>query len=291
MTGTEETDKHYRLCTECLTEKTDEAQHSFQWVIDDYPTEDTFGYKHEECVCGLKRSENTQIDKLDHVHIGITYHPAVKATCQSTGTVEYWTCSSIKCEGKYFSDGDCLVQITELTVPVNPNNHASLKVKDKVNATCSKSGYSGDTWCTKCNILVKKGKTVPATGAHVGTGEYLMDKDQHWKLCSCGQITDKTLHTAVTVNQKAPTLTETGYTGDQVCSACGYVIMKGEEIPMETQPVTVPTAPATTEATEPGIKDDTADESKNDWLVPAVIVLAALSSVTVLLITKRNKKR
>lgn len=38
-------------------------------------------------------------------------------------------------------------------------------------------------------------------------------------------------HKAVIQNQKAATCTQTGYTGDTVCSTCGEVLQKGEEIP------------------------------------------------------------
>ena len=54
---------HWHEC-ECR-DKVDTAAHSFQWVIDKAATKKATGIKHEECtVCGVKRSENTVIDKL-----------------------------------------------------------------------------------------------------------------------------------------------------------------------------------------------------------------------------------
>ena len=54
---------HWHEC-EC-GDKADTAAHSFQWVIDKAATKEATGIKHEECtVCGVKRSENTVIDKL-----------------------------------------------------------------------------------------------------------------------------------------------------------------------------------------------------------------------------------
>ena len=66
------------------------AAHKFEWKTDKPATEDETGIRHEECtVCGYKRSENTEIPKLPHVHTGITHHEAVAADCHETGTVEY----------------------------------------------------------------------------------------------------------------------------------------------------------------------------------------------------------
>ena len=57
---------HWNPCTgEDCGEHLNEAAHSFEWKTDREATESETGLKHEECtVCGAKRSENTQIDKL-----------------------------------------------------------------------------------------------------------------------------------------------------------------------------------------------------------------------------------
>lgn len=106
--------------------KLEEAPHSFSWIIDKAATEDATGLSHEECVCGLKRSENTVIPKLDHVHVGITHHAAVAATCVAEGQKEYWTCASPKCADKLYGDAKCQIVVTKesLTLPKDPNAHA-----------------------------------------------------------------------------------------------------------------------------------------------------------------------
>lgn len=55
--------KHWKECS--CGERSEESPHSFAWVIDREPTEETAGLRHEECeLCGLKRSEDTAIEKL-----------------------------------------------------------------------------------------------------------------------------------------------------------------------------------------------------------------------------------
>lgn len=113
---------HWKVCTVC-SGVLDQAAHGFTWVEDKAPTESETGIKHEECVCGMKRNENTEIPKLAHVHTGIQHHGAVEATCQASGNVEYWTCSDSECVGIYYGDSACQNIITDIAIPVNPDNH------------------------------------------------------------------------------------------------------------------------------------------------------------------------
>ena len=74
---------HRGTCSYCG--QTDEAfqPHEFVWVIDREPTEEETGLKHEECFCGYRRSENTEIPKKEHEH---TYVATVVApTCTEQG--------------------------------------------------------------------------------------------------------------------------------------------------------------------------------------------------------------
>src|SRR5699024_10763178 len=110
----------------------------------------------EECtVCGYKRSEGTVIDKLPHVHVDIQYHEAAAATCCAPGTVEYWTCSSSLCAGKYYGDKDCNVELETIEAPVDPDNHVGgTEVRGAEDATCEAEGYTGDTWCLGCDTMI-----------------------------------------------------------------------------------------------------------------------------------------
>lgn len=128
--------KHWKECQVCGV-KVNEEEHTFVWVVDQPATEDETGLKHEECECGIKRNENTIIEKTDHKHINVTHHAAKASTCKTEGNIEYWTCGSDKCNGKYYSDAQCQLEITDVKLAVDPNNH----VYDN----------DSDAFCNECN--------------------------------------------------------------------------------------------------------------------------------------------
>lgn len=55
---------HWHACTGSCESVSDKAEHSYEWKVDQNPTSSQEGTKHEECVCGAKRSEGTSISKL-----------------------------------------------------------------------------------------------------------------------------------------------------------------------------------------------------------------------------------
>ena len=171
---------HWKLCVDCEKEM-DKAAHSYEWVVDSAATEDEIGYKHEECICGSVRNEDTEIPKLDHVHVGIQHVEKVDATCMEVGNVEYWTCSSAKCEGKYYSDAECQIEITEIELPKDPENHVSDgtwemdEEKHIRNCTCGVQVDEGqheytDDSDSDCNVCGYKRHYVVIEGAN-GTFE------------------------------------------------------------------------------------------------------------------------
>ena len=229
-----DTASHWKECAVCH-DKTQEAAHTFTWVVDKEATEDATGLKHEECsVCGYKRSENTVIDKLPHTHVGITHHEAVAATCHTTGNVEYWTCASDKCKGKYYKDSACNIELNTIVTPIDSGNHVDgTEVRDAVVATCDREGYTGDTYCLGCNQIIEQGKTIDALGhswgewttvtdatcteqgtekrvcsvcnkeetratearGHDFAAEWSHDGASHWHACSlCNATTEKVAH-------------------------------------------------------------------------------------------------
>lgn len=86
---------------------------------------------------------------------------------------------------------------------VNNCSHDTAKIINKANATCTKAGYTGDTYCTKCNITVSKGSQIKATG----------HKNTELK------------------NYKDATTSSEGYTGDTYCTACNTKISSGKATP------------------------------------------------------------
>ena len=260
-------DNHWKICVndgcgQVIDGTT--SLHDFKWVVDTPATEDAPGVQHEECrVCTYKRNENTEIPQLPHVHTGITHHEAVAATCHSTGTVEYWTCSSDKCAGKYYGDADCTTELVSITTPIDSDNHAGgTEVRDKIEATCGKDGYTGDTYCLGCDVKLSDGTTIPATGNHTDdNGQWEADGTNHWHTCGvCEATFDKVSHTGgeATCSAEAncavcgaeygeldptnhknteirdaeeATCGADGYTGDTWCKDCKTMIAEGEIIP------------------------------------------------------------
>lgn len=216
---------HWKICTTSgCGAVVNKKAHTYTWKVDKEATEDVTGLKHEACECGVKRSEGTVIPKLDHKHIGIKHYAAVPATCVKTGTVEYWTCSSTKCAGKYYGDSKCQLELTTITQAINADNHTSTEVKNAVAATCSENGYTGDTYCTACKALVKKGTVIPATGKHTPKEGYQTDENKHWQECvNCDNVIDSTKveHTFTWVVDKKTTEVSTGIKHEE-CSVCRY---------------------------------------------------------------------
>jgi len=69
---------------------------------------------------------------------------------------------------------------------------------------------------------------------HIYGTSWKFDKDNHWHECACGDKADTAAHTPKVVNAEEATASEKGYTGDTVCSVCGYEIAKGEDIPVNS---------------------------------------------------------
>lgn len=223
---------HWHICTTCNTQKDGLAKHSFTWVVDEAATEMAAGLKHEKCAtCGYKSNENTVIPKLDHVHGDIKHHAAVKATCTKAGTLEYWTCGKAKCAGKYYSDAQCQLERKSITQAIDAGNHTGkTELKGKVEATCNKAGYTGDTYCLDCKAVVKKGAAVPATGKHTPKAGYEKDENAHWQLCSgCNEVVGKAAHTFKWVEDKKATEEEVGRKHEE-CSVCKEIRSKDTEI-------------------------------------------------------------
>ncbi len=225
-------ENHWHVCTTAgCGAVVGKVAHNYQWKTDKEATEYVTGLKHEECSCGLKRSEDTVIPKLDHVHRDIAHHAAVAATCVKTGTVEYWTCGSDLCDGKYYGDAKCEKQLETIVESINSSNHAGKTyLKEEKAATCSEAGYSGDTYCSDCDAQIKKGAVVPATGNHTPGKDYVTNDKQHWKVCThCEAVVGAANHNLSWIVDQKPTEEVAGKQHQQ-CSVCKYVCNEGTAI-------------------------------------------------------------
>lgn len=119
--------------------------------------------------------------------------------------------------------------------------HDLVKVEAKP-ATCTDDGNDEYWACEACDKVfgdadgkeeIKLGDVaIPATG-HDPADEWEGDAGGHWRSClnGCGERLDYGEHAPGTVGAKEPTCTEDGYSGDTVCSVCGFVLAEGEAVP------------------------------------------------------------
>ena len=151
-----------------------------------------------------------------------------KATCLETGTKLY------RC-----TDDGCTATREEV-IPLAGHTE---EIRDKVDATCSTPGYSGDTYCSICGKQLATGSSTEASGHTYKKKDKVEPtcKDKGyilWACTECGaelrdELPVSTKHTpADTVeNFKAASCTEEGYSGDLLCTVCGKVLEKGEVTP------------------------------------------------------------
>ena len=189
------------------------------------------GEKHwHECSCGEKSDEDD--------------HDGTTANCITPS----------KCE-------ECNKQLSD----VDKDNHTgNTELRNQKPAEEFEEGYTGDTYCSDCGALIKKGEEIPATHQHVFGNEWKSDGEKHWHECSCGEKTDEDDHDGTTANCITPSKCEEcnkqlsdvdkdnhtgntelrnqkpaegfkeGYTGDTYCSDCGVLLIKGEKIAANT---------------------------------------------------------
>ena len=198
--------------------------------------------------CNTKLTTGTELRKAHNT----THVDAIPATCKTTGTVEHWHCNTCN---KDFADEDSTTALIDLTTPKDPTNHTGgTEVRSAAEATCEKTGYTGDTYCLGCNAKLTTGTTIPKAHSmtHVdavpGTCKDKGTKE-HWHCSKCDKdfadkdggtvLTDLTTpkdpanHTGGTkIQGEAPaTCTIPGYTGDTYCLGCNTKLATGTVIP------------------------------------------------------------
>ena len=175
--------------------------------------------------CGKKILSGQAIAKTEN-HSWDAGKVTTKATCTEEGEKTF-TCSIC---------GD------EKTEKVSATGHQHTEIRNKKEATCKETGYSGDTWCKDCGKKILSGQAIAKTEDHSwNQGEITKEptcKEEGEKTftCSiCGNTkTEKvstTDHQHMEIrNQKNPTCKEAGYSGDTYCADCGVKISSGQTI-------------------------------------------------------------
>lgn len=148
--------------------------------------------------------------------------------------------------------------------------HANTQLRNTKKATCTETGYTGDTYCTDCGQKLSSGQKTSATGhgktelrgaaeatcgtaGHSGnehctdcgqvlkngqaipaTGEHTLDENGSCTRCGYTKEPEKECTHGNTEqrNQKDATCQEEGYSGDTYCVSCGQKLADGAVIPV-----------------------------------------------------------
>lgn len=186
-----------------------------------------------------------------------------EATCKNTGVKTYNcnNCSETKTEvipmtdhiwdnGKVTTKPSCItpgVKTYTCTVcqetkteEIPATGHQHTEVRNVKEATCTKEGYTGDTYCTDCGEKLSDGKILPKKDHDYEIKDHkdatCTEDGYTTSFCkNCGDEKKETIkatghqHTEVRDAKKA-TCTKAGYTGDTYCKDCGEKISSGEVI-------------------------------------------------------------
>ena len=186
-----------------------------------------------------------------------------EATCKNTGVKTYTcnNCSETKTEvipmtdhiwdnGKVTTKPSCItpgVKTYTCTVcqetkteEIPATGHQHTEVRNVKEATCTKEGYTGDTYCTDCGEKLLDGKILPKKDHDYEIKDHkdatCTEDGYTTSFCkNCGDEKKETIkatghqHTEVRDAKKA-TCTKAGYTGDTYCKDCGEKISSGEVI-------------------------------------------------------------
>ena len=158
----------------------------------------------------------------------------------------HWDQGEIITEATCTEEGEkkftCSICGDEKTEKVSATGHQHTEIRNKKEATCKETGYSGDTWCKDCGKKILSGQTIAKTENHswdagkVTTKATCTEEGEKTFTCSiCGdKKTEKVSatghqHTEIR-NKKEATCKETGYSGDTWCKDCGKKILSGQTI-------------------------------------------------------------
>ena len=257
-------------CKDCGTklssgEVISKKAHDYEVKDRQKPTCTTDGYVLSVCkACGDEKQE--VLPATGHQHTEIRNKK--EATCKAEGYTGDMYCKDC---GEKLSDGKTIAKTTEhtwdagkvtkaatctekgvktytctvcgatKTEEIAATGHQHTEVRNKVEATCTKEGYSGDVYCTDCGTKLSSGTEI-ARKAH----EY-EERERNEANCKrngyilfvckvCGdekrEVLPKTDHQHTEIRNKVEaTCTDEGYTGDTYCTDCGEKLSSGKETP------------------------------------------------------------
>ena len=217
-------------------------------------------------VCGTVIVEQHTVPMIDHTEVT---DPMVTATCTDTGLTEGKHCSVcglvivaqniIKAIGhNYIADVTVQTCTEGGYTTYTCDNCGDSYVDDETSAlghavvvdaavapTCTATGLTEGSHCSRCNIVLTAQTVVPATGHTEATDAAVaptctatgLTEGKHCSVCNtvliAQTVVPATGHTEVIDAAIAPTCTETGLTAGSHCSVCGAVLTAQETVPAE----------------------------------------------------------
>ena len=156
-----------------------------------------------------------------------------------------------------------------------PCDHKNTEIRNAKDATCTKDGYTGDTYCKDCGKKIGTGTAVPAKGHSWNEGKITTAptcenagvKTYTCTVCNATktEAIDATGHAPVAVAEQPATCTEAGHTAGVKCSVCGATISGIEVIPATGHKPEIRNAVEAT-LTTPGYTGDTCCSVCNELL-------------------------
>ena len=124
-----------------------------------------------------------------------------------------------------------------------PCDHKNTEIRNAKDATCTVSGYTGDTYCKDCGEKIGTGTAIPAKGhkevvdpAVAATCEKTgLTEGKHCSVCNTVLVKQEVIpakgHTEVIDPAVPATCEEPGKTEGKHCSVCNKVLVEQEAIP------------------------------------------------------------
>ena len=130
-----------------------------------------------------------------------------------------------------------------------PCTHENTELRGAKEATCTTTGYTGDTYCKDCNEKIADGEVIPALGhawdkGVITTAPTCENAGVRTLTCTrCNETkteaVNATGHTPVQIPEKPATCTEPGHKAGTKCSVCDAILSGLEEIPAKGHTVVI----------------------------------------------------
>ena len=146
-------------------------------------------------------------------------------------------------ETKTAKAGDTINYVSGVWEIAKPCDHKNTEIRNAKDATCTVSGYTGDTYCKDCGEKIGTGTAIPAKGhkevvdaAVAATCEKTgLTEGKHCSVCNTVLVKQEVIpakgHTEVIDPAVPATCEEPGKTEGKHCSVCNKVLVEQEAIP------------------------------------------------------------